>query len=379
MEEYEGMGFDENNYSPIPPVSRATSQNRNPRPTSTPKPEEEQILNSSDPTHNRGKINRVNSFESAHERMDPRAKVSKGGPFKSSGMKGHPPPSGRNQEESRRPQLNCTACGGRDHLRKDCCEDIFCNKCRTRSHATEMCRVPTQPVTGTAICIYCGSVNHTSGKCHNKPNDNREEPRSTPRDLRDQGPMMNHNRMGQPQVSRHQIRFNEGLNRQYSPNYINPYQSMIGSIQGQDLSATLIELANIQSRSLEMMAASQRNQQEAFKELTRASRDKANDLMFTAIKTFDGTNRQIFEDWIDEADKACRASNRGFQTELFKKSAGAVRQVILSCNDFSDDELVTKLRSCFSHAPTMNEAREELHNMRQMEHESVSVYMYRWG
>ena len=27
----------------------------------------------------------------------------------------------------------------------------------------------------------------------------------------------------------------------------------------------------------------------------------------------------------------------------------------------------------------MNEAREELHNMRQMEHESVSVYMYRWG
>ena len=27
----------------------------------------------------------------------------------------------------------------------------------------------------------------------------------------------------------------------------------------------------------------------------------------------------------------------------------------------------------------MNEAREELQNMRQMEHESISVYMYRWG
>ena len=27
----------------------------------------------------------------------------------------------------------------------------------------------------------------------------------------------------------------------------------------------------------------------------------------------------------------------------------------------------------------MNEAREELRNMQQMEHESVSVYMYRWG
>ena len=139
MEEYEGMGFDENNCSPIPPVSRASSQNITPRPTSTPKLEEEQILNSSDPTHNRGKINRLNSFESAHKRMDPRAKMSKGGPFKGSSTKGHPQPSGSNQVEACRPQLDCTACGGHDHLRKDCHEDVFCNKCRTRSHATEMC------------------------------------------------------------------------------------------------------------------------------------------------------------------------------------------------------------------------------------------------
>ena len=116
MEIYEGMGFDENNYSPIPPVSQATSQSRSPRLTSTPKPEEEQILNSSDPTHNRGKINRVNSFESAESKT----KMSKGGPFKSSGVKDHPPPSCSNQMLSRRPQLNCTACGGCDHLRKDC-------------------------------------------------------------------------------------------------------------------------------------------------------------------------------------------------------------------------------------------------------------------
>ena len=232
-----------------------------------------------------------------------------------------------------------------------------------RSHATEMCRATSQQVTGSTICIYCGSTNHSSGRCHSKPNDNREEPRSTPRDLRDQRPRMDYNRMGQPQVSHQQIRFNEGLNWQYSPNFINPYHSTLGSIPGQDLSATLIELTNIQSRSLEMMAASQRNQQEAFQELTRVSRDKSNDAMFMAIKMFDGTNRQIFEDWIDEVDQACRAGNRGFRTELFKKSAAAVRQVILSCNNFSDDELVSKLRSCFSHAPTMNEAREELRNM----------------
>ena len=126
---------------------------------------------------------------------------------------------------------------------------------------------------------------------------------------------MDHYRMGhQHQVSHQQTRFDEGLNRQYPPSYINPYQSTLGSIPGQDLSATLIELANIQLRSLEMMAASQRTQQEAFQELTRVSKDKSNDSMFTSIKTFDGTNRQIFEDLIDEVDQACRVSNRGFRT-----------------------------------------------------------------
>ena len=59
MEEYGGMGFDENNYSPIPPVSRVTLQQGTTRPTSTLKPMEGIDLNISDPTHNRGKINRI--------------------------------------------------------------------------------------------------------------------------------------------------------------------------------------------------------------------------------------------------------------------------------------------------------------------------------
>ena len=128
-----------------------------------------------------------------------------------------------------------------------------------------------------------------------------------------------------------------------------------------------------------MMAASQRSQQEAFQELTRASKDKANDAMFAPIKVFDGKKRQAFEDWINKIDQACRVSDRYFRTEIFKKSTGVVRQVVLSCDDLTDDELIAKLRSCFSYAPTMNEAREELRSMRQLEHESVSVYIYRWG
>ena len=103
-----------------------------------------------------------------------------------------------------------------------------------------------------------------------------------------------------------------------------------------------MELANIISRSLEMMATSQRSQQEAFQELRRVSKDKANDVMFASIKVFNGKNRQAFEDWIDEIKQACRVSDQDFRTEIFKKSTGAVRQVELSCDELTDDELIAK-------------------------------------
>ena len=61
------MGFDENNYSPIQPINRESPKIVSPRPTSTLKPDDELILNRSDPTDNRGKVKRVNSFEITQE------------------------------------------------------------------------------------------------------------------------------------------------------------------------------------------------------------------------------------------------------------------------------------------------------------------------
>ena len=122
----------------------------------------------------------------------------------------------------------------------------------------------------------------------------------------------------------HQTRFDKRYNRQYLPNYNNVQPSPLGSIPGPDLSATLIELANIESRSLEMMATSQSSQQEAFYELMKASKDKANDAMFANIKNYDGKDRQAFEDWINEIDQTCWLSECDFRTEIIKKSIGAV-------------------------------------------------------
>ena len=208
----------------------------------------------------------------------------------------------------------------------------------------------------------------------------REEPRSTPRDLQDHraGNTGSKNHVfNQNRDSCHQTRFDKRFNRQYLPNYNDFQTSPSGYIPGQDLSTTLIELANIQSRSLEMMVASQRSQQEAFNELTKAVKDKANNAMFASIKTYDGKNRQVFENWIDEIDQACRVSGCNFRIEIIKKSTGAVCKVVMTNDNCSDDELLSKLRSCFSDAPTMNQAWVELRNLRQKENESITVYTYK--
>ena len=77
-----GMGLDPNNYSPIPPVGKAATQQPGAAlPTSTPRPTGGADLNTLDPTHNRAKANIINSFT---EPQKPPKKVSKGDKIKSS-------------------------------------------------------------------------------------------------------------------------------------------------------------------------------------------------------------------------------------------------------------------------------------------------------
>ena len=75
-----GMGFDPNNYSPIPPVGNAASQQPGAAlPTSTPRPIGGADFNTLDPTHNRGKAKIINSFTESQELPK---KLSKGGKIK---------------------------------------------------------------------------------------------------------------------------------------------------------------------------------------------------------------------------------------------------------------------------------------------------------
>ena len=215
IEDLMDMGFNMPNYSSIPAMrNTAPQQPVDMRsgasvPTSKPRPQEGSWLNTPDPTYNRGKAQIINSFTDPQEPQEQQKKSSKGGKKKSSqGAQSKNQPqlstsSHTSTSNTRRPLVHCSACGGGDHLRKDCHQDSFCTRCRSRSHNTEMYHTPMKTERVSNICIYCGSKRHSPGKCTNRPNDNREEPRSIPRDLQE-------NRFGNTDNSNHFLDQNKG-------------------------------------------------------------------------------------------------------------------------------------------------------------------------
>ena len=336
------------------------------------------------------------------------------------------------------PKMFCTACGEYNHWRKDCPYNCHCDNCDSDSHATHMCRAPPKPSPTPSpqpvICIYCGSSDHRSMECSNHPRDNREEgcapsPASNrynrekqrksalassensqksngksrnndkPRTLGEnpQKPKTGRQHHQQPQHStqgKHnqnsfpyrdyryheqprQTRFNEKQNKLYSPYHFAPSPAL--SAGSDMLSHSIMQLAEMQSRSLEIFAAQQKSQIDVYQELTRSNKEKEHDALFTSIPVFDSDRTQC-EQWLDDMDQATRISGRDLRTELIKKSTGVVRNVIMMAHpDTSDDDLINMLREDFSDAPTMNEAQEELLHMRQKPEEQMRVYVYRYG
>ena len=140
-----------------------------------------------------------------------------------------------------------------------------------------------------------------------------------------------------------------------------------------------MQLAEMQSHSLEIFAAQQKSQIDVYQELTRSNKEKEHDPLFTLIPVFDG-NRTQCEQWLDDMDQATRISRCDLRTELIKKSTGVVRNVIMVAHpDASDDDLINIIREDFSDAPTMNEAQEELLHMHQKPEEQMHIYVYRYG
>ena len=66
---------------------------------------------------------------------------------------------------------------------------------------------------------------------------------------------------------------------------------------------SIMQLAETQSRSLEIFAAQQKSQIDVYQELTRSNKEKEHDALFTLIPVFDGDCTQCGQ-WLDDMDQA---------------------------------------------------------------------------
>ena len=87
----------------------------------------------------------------------------------------------------------------------------------------------------------------------------------------------------------------------------------------------------------------------------------------------------VFEGWLDAVKQACNMTNRNLRKELMK-STGAIRETLSMMNaSWTDDDIISKLRQDFSSMSTMNGAREELKDLKQLPGQPISSYMYKYG
>ena len=90
-------------------------------------------------------------------------------------------------------------------------------------------------------------------------------------------------------------------NQMYSPYHFAPSPAL--SAVSNLLSRSIMQLAETQSRSLEIFAAQQKSQIDVYQELTRSNKEKEHDALFTSIPVFDGDHTQC-EQWLDDMDQA---------------------------------------------------------------------------
>ena len=104
------------------------------------------------------------------------------------------------------------------------------------------------------------------------------------------------------------------------------------------------------------------------------------DALFAGIEVYDGEDPSHFEGWLDAVEQACNMTDQNLRKELMKKSTGAIRETLSMMNaSWTDDDVISKLRQDFSSMSTMNRAREELKDLKQLPGQPISSYMYKYG
>ena len=130
---------------------------------------------------------------------------------------------------------------------------------------------------------------------------------------------------------------------------------------------SIIQLAENQSRSLDFILVGQQSQMDAYREMTHSNQAREDDACLQASMSMMVRTPQSLKDGLDAIEQACNMTDRNLCKELMKKLSGAIRETLSMMNAaWTDDDIISKLRQDFSSMSTMNRAREELKDLKQL-------------
>ena len=142
----------------------------------------------------------------------------------------------------------------------------------------------------------------------------------------------------------------------------------------------MLQIAENQSKTIEVLKASKEAQAAAYKEMTKTNKMRDDDALFHSIEVYDGSNPTKFKKWIDSIDQATCITGRDLRKELLRKSDGVLRNTPSMMDErWMDDNIIAKLCQDFSSLSTMNRVREELKNLYQEPGELITVFIYKYG
>ena len=246
----------------------------------------------------------------------------------------------------------------------------------TGENSASVARNQTGPAHHNA---YSNPFSHIDGRGQNQHYGGSQ--RSQPREQTGaafRGEQMNNNQNFPPRRQQH-THFNKGYNRKYSPPTF-PSPAFNNTMASDAVGRSIIQLADNQSCSLDFILVGQQSQMDAYREMTQSNQAREDDALFAGIDVYDGEDPSKFEGWLDAVEQACNMTDRNLHKELMKKSSGAIRETLLMMNTaWTDDDIISKIRQDFSSMSTMNRAREELKDLKQLPGQPISSYMYKYG
>ena len=152
---------------------------------------------------------------------------------------------------------------------------------------------------------------------------------------------------------------------------------------GQNMANVLTEQRMTNYRLREQMEANNETMQEqteAMQTLAEIAKRQSYDHMFAAVPVFDGSQPELFNDWLEQIETLCAMSGRDIRTEVMGKSGPVVQRILKSIPaDQRWSVQREEFRRCVSDIPTKGHAAQKLIDLYQEPKENLRAFIHRFS